>query len=98
VTKKGLFLYRDDRKWPANGTAAWLEDKHLRVNLIDLGYIDPGDPDVEIKLQNISWIRSIYILTNNELPIHKNNISLRIHMDTFVNRGFGAKVRRDLIN
>jgi hypothetical protein len=66
----------------AHWSAAWLDAKHLRVTLIDPGYLDPADRDVEIVLQQEGWTRCRDILENKDLPIHKRTIPLRIPMGT----------------
>jgi hypothetical protein len=69
-------------KGAAHWSAAWLDTKHLRVTLIDPGYLDPADRDVEIVLQQEGWTRCRDILGNKDLPIRKRTIPLRIPMGT----------------
>ena len=69
-------------KGTANWSAAWLDAKHLRVTLIDPGYLDPADRDVEIVLQQSGWVRCRDILGNKYLPIQNHSVSLQIPMGT----------------
>ena len=69
-------------KGPAHWSVARLDANHLRVTLIDPGYLDPDDRDVEILLQQEGWTRCLDILGNKDLPINKRSISLRIPMGT----------------
>ncbi len=66
------------------GTAHWsavrIDENHLRVTLVDPGYLDPDDRDVRIVLQQEGWTRCFDILGNVELPIEKGSISVRIPM------------------
>lgn len=69
-------------KGTANWSAAWLDAKHLRVTLIDPGYLDPVDRDVEIVLQQSGWVRCRDILGNKYLPIQNHSVALQIPMGT----------------
>ena len=69
-------------KGPAHWSAAWLGAKHLRITLIDPGYLDPADREVEIVLQQAGWTRCHDILGNKVLPIRGHSISLLIPMGT----------------
>ncbi|MCP4313565.1 MAG: hypothetical protein GY790_20115 [Bacteroidetes bacterium] len=64
----------------AHWSAAWIDENHLRVTLVDPGYLDPDDRDVSIELQQEGWTRCHDILGNVELNIEKNVIPLRIPM------------------
>ena len=69
-------------KGEANWSAAWLDAKHLRITLIDPGYVDPADRDVEIVLQKEGWTRCRDILKNEDIPIRHRSIRLQIPMGT----------------
>ncbi|MBF0199573.1 MAG: hypothetical protein HQL32_17790, partial [Planctomycetes bacterium] len=60
--------------------AARLDDKHIRVTLIDPGYVSPADHDVEVILQNIRASKCIDILSGKELKISNNRIKLTVPM------------------
>ena len=66
------------------GTAHWsavrIHESHLRVTLVDPGYLNPDDRDVRIVLQQEGWTRCHDILGNVELPIEKGVIPVRIPM------------------
>ena len=64
------------------GTAHWsasrLDENHVRVTLVDPGYLDPAGRDVKIVLQQDGWTRCRDILSNEELPVQAGIIPLRI--------------------
>lgn len=62
--------------------ASWLDDRHLRVTLIDPGYTDPASRDVEIVLQQDGFTACHDILSNESLPIQNNRVALRIPAGT----------------
>jgi hypothetical protein len=64
----------------AHWSAVRLDASHLRVTLVDPGYLDPDDRDVEIVLPQKGWIRCRDILSGEDLPIHDGIIPLRIPM------------------
>lgn len=67
-----------------HGTAHWsavrIDESHLRVTLVDPGYLDPDDRGVSIVLQQEGWTRCRDILGNEDLPIDEGVIPLRIPM------------------
>jgi len=67
-------------KGAAHWSATWLDVNHLRVTLVDPGYLDPDDRDVEIVLQQEGWTCCRDILGNVDLPVHHGIIALRIPM------------------
>jgi hypothetical protein len=69
-------------KGAAHWAAAWLDEKHLRLTLVDPGYLDPADREVEIVLQQEGWTRCRDILGNADVPLHGRTIPLRIPMGT----------------
>ena len=64
----------------AHWSAAWIDDTHLRVTLVDPGYLDPDDREVEIVLQQEAWTRCRDILGKEDLAISDRVIPLRIPM------------------
>lgn len=67
-------------KGTAHWSAAKIDEKHLRVTLVDPGYLDPDDRDVKIVLQQDGWTGCRDILSNEDLPINQRAIDLRIPM------------------
>ncbi len=66
----------------AHYAASWLDAKHLRVTLIDPGYLDPAARDVAIVLQSEGWTVCRDILRAEDLPISEQRIALRIPAGT----------------
>ena len=68
------------------GEVAWtvvrLGPKHVRITLIDPGYISPADRDAKIILQHLTPIASRDALTNERLPIAENTLSLTVPAGT----------------
>ena len=62
----------------AHWSAALIDQKHMRVTLVDPGYLDPDDRDVKIVLQQKGWTRCRDILSNMDLPINDGSIALHI--------------------
>ncbi len=64
------------------GDVAWtvvrLDPTHVRVTLIDPGYISPADRDAKIILQHLNAITCRDILSGETLPVEQNAISLTI--------------------
>jgi len=69
------------------GDAAWsvvrLDPKHVRVVLVDPGYTDPADRDVEINLQHLNGLKCTDILSNDSLEIKNQNIKVHIPIGVF---------------
>jgi len=65
---------------PANWSAARIDGKHTRVTLVDPGFLDPADRDVEIVLQHDGLTRCRDILGNEDVPVRDRIIQLRIPM------------------
>jgi lambda-carrageenase len=60
-----------------------LDEKHLRITLIDPGYLDPARRDAEIVLQNVSGISCTDILSKESLPIKEGKIALTVPAGVF---------------
>ena len=67
---------------PAHWSAAWLDKNHLRITLIDPGYLDPADRAVRVVLQQQGWTSCRDILRNQPVAIHNNGIEVTIPMGT----------------
>jgi len=69
------------------GEAAWsavrIDSKHVRVVLVDPGYTDPADRDVEINLQHLNGLKCTDILSNENLEIKNNKIKVHIPIGIF---------------
>jgi len=64
----------------AHWSAAWIDESHLRVTLVDPGYLDPDVRDVSIILQQEGWTRCRDILGNQDLPLNEGVVPIRIPM------------------
>lgn len=68
------------------GEAHWsvvrLDPTHVRVTLIDPGYLDPAGREVEVILQHIDAVSCQDILSRKTLPIKNKRISIKILMGT----------------
>ncbi len=64
----------------AHWSTAWLDANHLRVTLVDPGFLDPDDREVEILLQETGWVSCHDILSDEELAINNRRIPLHIPM------------------
>ena len=64
------------------GEVAWtvvrLGPKHVRVTLIDPGYISPADREAKIILQHLDGIACRDALTGERLPLANNSVSLTV--------------------
>ncbi len=56
-------------KGSVHWSAVKLDEKHIRITLIDPGYLDPAERIAEIKLQNVKGISCTDILSTKTLPI-----------------------------
>lgn len=69
------------------GDVSWvvqrISRKHLRVVLIDPGYLNPKDRKVRVLLQNIMGRRAVDILSKEELPIIGNSIFVHVPQGVF---------------
>ncbi len=63
---------------PAHWSAARIDADHLRVTLVDPGYLDPDDRKVEIVLQQDGWKRCHDILGKMDLSVQGHSIQVNI--------------------
>jgi len=62
----------------AHWSAVWIDKNHLRVTLIDPGYLVPDDRDVKILLQQDGWTKCHDILRKEDLSVKKGAIPVHI--------------------
>ncbi len=67
---------------PAHWSVVRLDATHVRVTLIDPGYLDPADRDAQIVLQHLDGIACHDILSNDNLVIVQNQVRLQIPAGT----------------
>jgi hypothetical protein len=60
-----------------------LDSTHLRITLIDPGFLDPGEREAEILLQNVSGISCTDILSRESLPVREGKIALTVPAGVF---------------
>ncbi len=69
-----------------SGNAHWsvarLDPTHVRITLIDSGYLDPADREADIILQHMNGIECTDILSGETLPISNGRIHVRVPMGT----------------
>jgi len=69
-----------------NGSAHWsavrLGPAHVRITLIDPGYLDPDDHDAQIVFQHLEPVRCTDILSGANLTISSGMIAVRIPVGT----------------
>ncbi len=81
-------LKKAQKKLPilVEGDVAWtvvrLDPTHIRVTLVDPGYITPADRNATVYLQNISGISCRDILSKEKLPIEDGRIKVHVPMGT----------------
>lgn len=61
-------------------SAARIDPAHVRVTLIDPGYLDPEDRDARIVLQHLDAVSCTDILSGEKLPIAGGTVSARVPM------------------
>ena len=59
-----------------------LDSAHVRVTLVDPGYLDPSDRQGEIILQNLRGVRCLDILSGRPLPLKGDRIHIKVPMGT----------------
>jgi len=67
---------------PVHWSVARVDPAHVRVTLIDPGYLDPADRQAEIVLQHLSGVRCVDILSGQRLPLKNGRVSLAVPMAT----------------
>jgi hypothetical protein len=67
---------------PAHWSVARLDPTHVRVILIDPGYLDPAERDVAVVLQHLDAVAVTDILSGETLDASSGRISLRIPAGT----------------
>lgn len=63
--------------------AARLDDNHIRVTLVDSGYLDPADRDATIVLQRVTADSATDALTGAFLPIENSRIPVHVPVGLF---------------
>jgi hypothetical protein len=70
-----------------NGDVHWsavkLDNNHIRITLVDPGYLNPIDRKAEIVLQHIQGITCTDILSRNTIPINNAKISINVPAGVF---------------
>jgi hypothetical protein len=61
-------------------SAVRLDARHIRVTLIDPGYLDPADRDAEIVLQGVQAAQGMDILRRESLPIADGETSVKLRV------------------
>jgi lambda-carrageenase len=69
---------RGDAHW----SAMWLDACRLRVIVIDPGYMDPADRNVELVLQSDGWLCCTDILSGESLAICEGVVAIQIPVGT----------------
>jgi hypothetical protein len=59
-------------------SAVRIDNKHIRVTLVDPGYYDPADRDAEIATQHVAATSCTDILSRESLPLHEGKVRLRV--------------------
>jgi hypothetical protein len=77
--KRLPLLVKGDIHW----TAAKLDDKHLRITLVDPGYFDPAKRSGEIVLQHLEGESCTDILSGEKLKIKNNRIQVTVPAGVF---------------
>jgi len=63
-------------------SAVRLDAAHVRMTLIDPGYLDPADRQAEIVLQHLKGVRCTDILSGQSLPLKDDRIQITVPMGT----------------
>jgi hypothetical protein len=65
-------------KGPVHWSVVKIDEHHLRIVLIDPGYLDPKEREAEIILQHVECISCTDILSRESLKIKKAKVTLKI--------------------
>jgi hypothetical protein len=68
---------------PAHWSAARLDARHIRVTLVDPGYLDPAARAVEIVIQHLKVAAGRDVLSGETLPLRQGRIAVRIPAGVF---------------
>lgn len=60
-----------------------LDPTHVRVTLVDSGYLDPADRDATIILQHLDGVKSMDILSGEEMKLEEQTIDVTVPMGIF---------------
>jgi len=60
-----------------------LDNNHLRITLVDPGYLSPNDRDAEIVLQHILGLTCTDILSRITIPINNSKINIKVPAGVF---------------
>jgi hypothetical protein len=63
--------------------ATRLDETHVRVTLIDPGYLDPADRNAEIVLQHLGGVGCRDILSGEDLPLEDTRVRLQVPAGIF---------------
>jgi hypothetical protein len=79
ASKRMPVLVRGNIHW----SVVRLDPRHIRVTLIDPGYLDPAEREAEIILQHLKGIRCTDILSGESLSIKDGKISVTVPAGIF---------------
>jgi hypothetical protein len=68
---------------PAHWSAVKLDEKHLRVTLIDPGYLDPAARTVEVVFQRAKVTTCRDVLSGETLPLRQGRLAVTIPAGVF---------------
>ncbi len=78
AAEKMPLIVKGDVHW----SAVRLDSIHLRITLIDPGYLDPGDREVEVVFQNMDAIVAKDILSGEYLSVKQGKMKVEVPMGT----------------
>jgi hypothetical protein len=67
---------------PVHWSAVRLDAKHIRVTLVDPGYLDPADREAEVLIQKVDAVGCTDILRRENMPIANRAVHVRVPMGT----------------
>ena len=70
-------------KGDVNWSAVKIDATHIRVTLVDKGYIDPAQRNAEIVLQHVQGVSCVDILSKEVLPIVGGSVLLTVPAGVF---------------